>query len=191
MPGDRRRQHQRQLDRGDEQGAGAEASAIAIRYAAGVPKRRISAFATRVVFSVTTSASTAAGTRHPVEQPAQRDLEEDREDRQEEKREGDGGRDRERGAEKASHGSPKPACFSSRRPSVAEQVGDELERGPARFFEPFTTAISYERSAASASAAESRSAATKPRGRRSRRRSLHRPRRTPACRRCPSRPAPG
>ena len=33
----------------------------AITYAAGVPKRRISTFATRVVFTVTTSASTAAG----------------------------------------------------------------------------------------------------------------------------------
>ena len=55
----------------------------AIRYAAGVPTSRITAFAISVVFKVTTSASMAAGVVHPVEQPPGRDVDEDREDRQE------------------------------------------------------------------------------------------------------------
>ena len=140
--GHRGRQHERQLDSGHEERLGAEPSATAIRYAAGVPTSRITAFAISVVFSVTTSASIAAGSFIPSSSSPGRDVEEDREDRQQQERERECGREREDAtANGLLTGARSRRCGARACPSVLSRSATSSSAA-SRFFEPFTTATS-------------------------------------------------
>ena len=112
---------------------------VASKYAAGVPKRRISAFATRLVFRLTTSASTAARLVMPSSSWRSGIWRKIASTGSSEKGEGDSGRERERRAEQAPHGTPKPACLSSRLPSAPSRSAMNSS-APARFSVAFTTA---------------------------------------------------
>ena len=117
---------------------------VAIRYAAGVPKARMSTFATTFVFSVTTSASTRGVVAELREQLAGRHPQEDGRDRQEQEAERDDAvAPTSATANGAAHGTPKPARRElARARRVLEEVGDELERGRSVPRAARTTAIS-------------------------------------------------
>ena len=103
MPGDRRRQDERQLDERDRERVAGEA-AVASRYAVGVPKRTISACAIRLVLRLTTKRVAHDGVRELVDQLAGRGVREDRDDRQHEENERhERGRDERRGEEHPPH----------------------------------------------------------------------------------------
>ena len=90
---------------------------LASRWAAGVPSRRISAWAISVVFRLTTSASVTTGFQSWADEPARRHAGEDRDDREEQERERDRRRaEHEQASERAAHQRPgrrKPAARSA------------------------------------------------------------------------------